>query len=142
MSYFPDVNIWIAIAAAGHLHHRTAKEWFDSIDDPILFSRVTQMGFLRLLTNPKVMGGEVLSPDHAWVLAERFLSDDRITMTAEPSGLQAAWRLLTAKQKTGVSFWTDSYLAAFATTAGLNLVTFDRDFRRFPGLSLTLLKND
>lgn len=100
MSYFPDVNIWIAIAAAGHLHHRTAKEWFDSIDDPIVFSRVTQMGFLRLLTNPKVMGGEVLSPEHAWVLA------------------------------------------AFASTANLNLVTFDRDFRKYPGLSLTILKND
>jgi predicted nucleic acid-binding protein len=36
-------------------------------------------------------------------------------------------------------FWTDAYLAAFARAGGLGLVTFDRDFRRYAGLDLTLL---
>ena len=35
---------------------------------------------------------------------------------------------------------TDAYLAAFALSAGLRLVTFDQGFALFPGLDLLLLK--
>ena len=141
MSYFPDVNIWVAIAADRHTHHRLAKAWFDSTNEEIVLSRITQMGFLRLLTNPRVMGDGVLAAEHAWRLLDRLLADDRIVFAAEPPGLQVAWRVLTAKHETGPNFWTDTYLAAFANTAGLNLVTLDRGFRRYPGLRLTLLEN-
>ena len=34
---------------------------------------------------------------------------------------------------------TDMYLSAFATAAGLRLVTFDRDFLRFDGLDVLRL---
>jgi predicted nucleic acid-binding protein len=37
------------------------------------------------------------------------------------------------------NFWTDAYLAAFARSAGLRLVTFDRGFARFSGLEVLLL---
>ena len=58
----PDVNVWIAIAADRHVHHDFARQWFDSAVAPVCFCRVTQMAFLRLLTNPKVMGEDSLSP--------------------------------------------------------------------------------
>ncbi len=35
--------------------------------------------------------------------------------------------------------WTDAYLAAFAVAGNLRLVTFDKDFERFPGLNLLRL---
>jgi predicted nucleic acid-binding protein len=56
----PDVNVWIAIAADEH--HATAGQWFDTVSVPVCFCRVTQMAFLRLLTNPKVMGEDLLRP--------------------------------------------------------------------------------
>ena len=56
----PDVNVWIAIVADRHEHHATARQWFDSVSVPVCFCRVTQMAFLRLLTNPKVMGEDIL----------------------------------------------------------------------------------
>ena len=31
--------------------------------------------------------------------------------------------------------WSDAYLAAFAVTGDLRMVTFDRDFNRFTGLN-------
>ncbi|WVN41054.1 hypothetical protein AOB54_05970 [beta proteobacterium MWH-UniP1] len=37
-------------------------------------------------------------------------------------------------------YLTDAYLAAFAVCSGLRLVTFDKDFERFEGLSLLRLK--
>ena len=59
-SYFPDVNIWIALTYRGHVHHPLAGRWFDGLgSEPVLFCRFTQLGFLRLLTNAHVMGGQV-----------------------------------------------------------------------------------
>ncbi len=52
MIYLPDVNVWIALAADKHIHHSVAKRWFTNIQaDQVLFCRITQLGFLRLLTN-------------------------------------------------------------------------------------------
>ncbi len=56
MVSLPDVNIWIALAAEGHVHHAPAREWFTAqADVSVAFCRITQMGLLRLLTNPDVM---------------------------------------------------------------------------------------
>ena len=66
MTYFLDVNVWIALAAELHTHHRVARHWFRNLaDDKLVFCRVTQLGFLRLLTNRHVMQEEVMSPDEA-----------------------------------------------------------------------------
>ena len=61
MIYLPDINVWIALAVAEHVHYEPAAEWLrepldSSSKDEIAFCRVTQMGFLRLLTSPKAMG--------------------------------------------------------------------------------------
>jgi len=46
----PDVNVWIALAAEGHVHHVPAREWFPAQPDAsIAYCRITQMGLLRLL---------------------------------------------------------------------------------------------
>ena len=56
MTYLPDVNVWIALAVSGQVHHRTASVWLEEAGDEIItFCRVTQLGFLRLLTNQRVM---------------------------------------------------------------------------------------
>ena len=36
--------------------------------------------------------------------------------------------------------WTDAYLAAFSFASGCRLVSFDADFRRFPGLNFLRLQ--
>jgi len=38
-----------------------------------------------------------------------------------------------------INFWADAYLAAFAKTANLELITFDKGFAQFAGLRLTIL---
>jgi predicted nucleic acid-binding protein len=56
MTYLPDVNVWIALAAERHIHHLPARQWFNAIgDERLAFCRITQLGFLRLLTNKHVM---------------------------------------------------------------------------------------
>jgi len=79
MTYLPDVNVWIALGAERHSLHRPARHWFRNLhDEKLTFCRLTQLGFLRLLTNKHVMLEEVMRPDDAWQ-AYRVLRSDRRT---------------------------------------------------------------
>jgi hypothetical protein len=140
MTCLPDVNVWVALAVAEHVHHAAARLWFDSIqNDSIVFCRVTQMGFLRLLTNPRVMAADALTPSRAWRALDAFYQDSRILLAPEPPGLEPSWRALTRPRAPGANFWRDAYLAAFALAGGHTIVTFDKGFGRFDKLKLRLL---
>ena len=140
-----DVNIWLALALSDHAHHSAARQWFDSVEGSgqTLFCRYTQQSFLRLLTNASVLapyGNKPLTNTAAWSAYESFLADDRIALRqGEPPGLEARWKQLAAKRTASPKLWMDAYLAAFALAGQLTLVTNDRAFKQFRGLSLTLL---
>jgi hypothetical protein len=56
-----DANVWLALAAERHQHHAAARDWFLALgEEQAAFCRVTQMSFLRLLTNRTVMGEDVV----------------------------------------------------------------------------------
>jgi uncharacterized protein len=140
MTCLPDVNVWIALTVAEHVHHGPAKQWFESPEqEQIAFCRVTQMGFLRLLTNPRVMAGEALTPERAWNALDALCRDNRIFFSAEPPGIETIFRESTRRRQGGVNFWTDAYLSAFASAAGFTLVTFDAGYARHKGVRLQLL---
>ena len=140
MTYCPDVNVWIAMYSPGHIHHPTAMSWFErSNENDIAFCRVTQMGFLRLLTNRHVMGANVLSPTRAWRAFDDLLRNTRISFTQEPRDL-GEWRTIMHRPETGSTGWTDAYLAAFAIGSGFTLVSFDSGFARHRRLAFRLLR--
>ena len=86
MTYLLDVNVWIALAAERHTLHRAARQWFSNLQDETLaFCRLTQLGFLRLLTNKHVMQEEVMRPSEAWEAYRILRLDRRIGYVAEPS---------------------------------------------------------
>jgi hypothetical protein len=141
MTYLPDVNVWIALYSPGHAHHRTALEWFDrSAPSDLVFCRVTQMGFLRLLTNRHVMGINALGPAKAWGAFDEFLKSSRVYFAKEPPGLEETWRRAMHGPESGSNTWTDAYLAAFAIQAGLTLVTFDAQLASSKHVRTRLLK--
>src|ERR1700683_1672218 len=91
--YLPDINVWLAIAADGHIHHRDATAWFDAISAvEAAFCRITQMGFLRLLTNAHAMHEDVRTQKEAWRVFDKLRDDERVTYLAEPEGLEREWR--------------------------------------------------
>jgi len=137
----PDVNVWFAMTFDKHAHHPSAKLWFDAIvDDTVFFCRMTQQGFLRLATNPKPAGADVLTMDEAWQKYDEYLRDPRISFAIEPAGLEGQWRSYSQGGTFSTNVWNDAYLAAFAKVADYELVTFDNGFTRYPGLTLNLLK--
>lgn len=136
----PDVNIWIALAAEGHVHHVPARDWFAAQPDAsIAFCRITQMGLLRLLTNSHVMGRAPRTIIQAWEAFGQLRADRRLVFATEPDRVESAWRQLMTQAGVGPSSWTDAYLAAFAEAHSYSLVTFDTGFERWPALNLNLL---
>lgn len=127
---FPDINVWVALTHAGHVHHDVASDWFSTLDDDtrLHFCRVTQLGFLRLLTAQAVMGSDVLTQSEAWQAYDHWHRDHRVTFIDEPVGMDRRFRSLTRLKTASPKHWADAYLLALAETAQLTLVTFDQAF--------------
>jgi toxin-antitoxin system PIN domain toxin len=141
-SYFPDVNVWIALAYEGHQHHASATAWFAKLNGgAVYFCRFTQLGLLRLLTHPSVMQEDVRSQTEAWLAYDSFLQDERVSFhnEADPEPIESAFRKLTSSSRSLSQQWPDAYLAAFARVAGLTLVTFDRGLRQMAAGNAVLL---
>ena len=95
----------------------------------LIFCRFTQLSLLRLLTAGAVMGDEVTSQPEAWTAYDRSQQDARVDFMDEPPGPEQRFRTLARLRHPATKDWADSYLAAFAATGQLTLVTFDRALR-------------
>jgi toxin-antitoxin system PIN domain toxin len=125
--FLPDVNVWVARTSGRHVHAAACRIWLDSLDqDQVMFCRVTQMGLLRLLTSESLMGSEVLSQRDAWKAYATILADARTGFAYEPPTLEDEWRKLTTSGRPKPKTWTDAYLAAFARSSEMQMVTLDR----------------
>jgi len=127
MIYLPDVNVWISLASDRHVHHKAAKDWFQHFaENEIAFCRITEMGFLRLLTNRHVMGEDTMTPKEAWQIYDALRRDRHITFLDETAEFTERWRQISEAAIGGPNMWTDAYLLAFAAVYKAKIVTFDR----------------
>jgi hypothetical protein len=135
-----DVGVWLAAAWGRHMHHPVAAEWINGQTDDLLFCRVTQMGLLRLLSNPGIMGEDAIDRSAAWRIFDQLWADERVLWADEPEDLDAVWRAISARDDKSHKLWTDDYLAAFAQTSGATLATLDRKLNaRYPSVAVESL---
>lgn len=141
MYHLPDVNVWLALTFASHVHHAAATTWMNGLPqgDVCYMCRLTQMGFLRLATNPSAFGKHTLKMPDAWQKYDLLVSDARVAFAQEPVGLENQWRAYTQARTFSPQVWNDAYLAAFALAANLELVTFDKAFTQYASLRCTIL---
>jgi hypothetical protein len=129
-SFFPDLNVWLALSVGGHVHSQEAWRWLNLLprESRLVFSRYTHIGLLRLLSNQAVMGEETLTLRKAWGVYDRWLEDPRVEFYPEPRGLDAGFRQATASfaGKAASKMVGDCYLLAYARHSHAVLVTFDR----------------
>ncbi len=137
----PDVNIWLAFGLPDHPHHpRARRYWSEESAEELAFCRVTSLAYLRLSTHAAVMGGEPLTVPQSWQAYHAFRELPEVMFVPEPEGCETLLEAWAMEGQPAARLWTDAYLAAFARAGGFRLVTFDRDFTRFPGLDLLHLK--
>lgn len=80
-----DVNVLVALVWDAHVHHERAAEWFDSLSDPWATCPITEAGFIRVSTNPKIITGAIGISDARDVLRDlRALGTPRFLPTMCP----------------------------------------------------------
>ncbi|QLQ09070.1 MAG: PIN domain-containing protein [Nocardioidaceae bacterium] len=136
-----DVGVGFAAMLESHVHHSAALRLVDEAEERSLgVCRVTQLGWLRLLSNPVTAGSAVLSRIDAWEAVDAVLEDSRVVYLEEPPGTGERFRKLSAANDQSHKLWTDDYLAAFALTGGHAFATLDKKFEeRYPALQVLTL---
>jgi toxin-antitoxin system PIN domain toxin len=136
---FLDANVWLALLWNRHIHADKARTWFEKArEEQFFFCRFTQLTVLRLLTTDKIMGQDTKTMAQAWELWDRVWADSRIDFLPEPDELETEFRARTRTSSVSPKVWVDAYLLAFATTAGLKMVTLDRALKGYKGEILVL----
>jgi toxin-antitoxin system PIN domain toxin len=142
-----DSNVWLAAAFAEHPAHGVSRRVLSSAsaDEPALWCRATQQSFLRLASTAVITqayGVPKTSNGDAWAALQTFLALPQVDLIDEPPELGRTWCQLGAIEQAAPKRWMDAYLAAFAISADLPLISLDQDFRQFEpeGLTLQLLQ--
>lgn len=120
------MNAWLALAAVEHVHAPLARRWWREEEGSIAFCRLTQLGFLRLMTTAAAMDGKPLTMAQAWRVYDRLYDDDRVTFVSEPPEVEKGFREKAVGRDASPKLWADAWLLALAQKAGGVLVTFDR----------------
>jgi uncharacterized protein len=142
-----DTNIWLALALSKHQFHQVARRWFaqQSADHSVLFCRLTQLSFLRLLTTQGVMRLyelPALTNAEAWTVYDELLAERRCGWATENAAADTRLHRFTSRNSVSPKLWADAYLAALAITEGYKLLTADKGFLQFAGLDVIILSND
>jgi len=125
----PDLNVWLALSWANHMHSDAAWTWFSRQEDSrFLFCRFTQLGLLRLLATSAVMGKDVRTIGEAWKVYDRWLEDSRVGIRPEAFEMDVAFRAATrpVSRLSSPKALGDCYLLAVSQVTDATLVTFDR----------------
>jgi toxin-antitoxin system PIN domain toxin len=142
MKHLCDSNVFLALALEAHPHHQRAVSWLESrpAGTRLYFCRATQTSFLRLLTISEWLKENVCTNDEAMAVYEELRSDARVGfLENEPAQVEKQWFDFARSGTPAPKRWMDAYLAAFARTAKISFVTFDRGFADFPDLDVIIL---
>ena len=130
-----DLNILTALLWPAHEHHVTAHRWFSTRSNGRWATcPLTQLGFVRIVTNP-AFSRDALSPvDAVALLAENLAHRDHEFWT---EGLQAPAAVKGMEPRLhGHRQLTDAYLLALAHQRKGVLATFDRGLPALAGGTL------
>lgn len=138
----PDVNVLLYAVNADSPQHAAARRWVEASfarAQGIGFAWPALLGFLRLATRSGIFV-KPLALDDALGVVDAWLHHPAarvIAPTERHAGLLSSLLLGAGR---GGNLVSDAHLAALAIEHGAELGTFDRDFERFAGLRLALLK--
>ena len=136
----PDINVWVAMTNPNHpLGVAANAYWTEESVEPIVFCRTTALGLVRVCAGGNATGGEPLTVKAAWQTYLHWRADEDVRLWSDPRDVESVLESFIASGLVTSKNSTDAYLAAFAISAGLRLVTFDKDFERFSRLDLLRL---
>ena len=131
-----DANILIYAHVRRFPQHQAAHEWLDEQlggRDPVGLPWPSLLGFLRIVTNPRVFERPEPMAD-AWQQAAAWLRSGNAWVPAPSERHDEILGRLLSLPGIHANLVPDADLAALAMEHGLVLCSTDGDFARFPGL--------
>ena len=124
ITYLLDTNVLIALAWPQHVHHNEAHAWFDKTGRSSWATcPITQLGFLRISSNPKIIK-EAVRPREALEILSKIISLRGHRFWPDvPAPAEA--NLLSGTTVVGHRQLTDAYLLALAQHHAGKLATLD-----------------
>lgn len=132
----PDVNLLVYAHDESSKYHARARPWWESQlngSEMIGLSWVVLLGFIRLLTNPRIYQNPY-SPPEILAIIKTWLEQPQVKIIHPSEHHFHRLTSLIEQVGTAGNLTTDAHLAALAIERGLILQTNDADFARFPGL--------
>ncbi len=129
-----DANLLIALTHAAHVHHGEAHAWFGAVTKRHWATcALTQLAFIRLTSNPRVVGTSITPAQAMQALASMASQPqhDYWGDAPEPLGLAP----LASAALVGHRQVTDAYLLGLAAQRGECLATLDRGLASFASAS-------
>ncbi|HEY9239902.1 MAG TPA: TA system VapC family ribonuclease toxin [Burkholderiaceae bacterium] len=125
-----DANLLIALTHSAHVHHTEAHTWFAAQPRRRWATcALTQLAFVRLTSNPKVVGSEITPAEAMQALAAMAAQPTHEYWEDGPAPLQLA--TLRSASLVGHRQVTDAYLLGLAALRGQRLATLDRGLASF-----------
>ncbi|MFU8815664.1 MAG: TA system VapC family ribonuclease toxin [Pseudomonadales bacterium] len=124
-AYLLDVNVLVALTWPTHIHHKAARSWFDRVGAAGWATcPITQLGFVRVSSNPVAIRDAVRPPEAVAVLkrltdlpGHRFWPDEIPVAGSDP---------FESLSLVGHRQVTDAYLLALVQQQDGKLATLDR----------------
>jgi toxin-antitoxin system PIN domain toxin len=134
-----DINLLIYAINKDTPHHSKAKKWLEdslSSDEPFGFAWIVILGFLRIITNGRIMPNP-LTPEVAIEMVDDWLRQPPSISVVPSHQHWSIFKELLTPLGTAANLTSDAHLAALAIEYGARLFSTDNDFSRFQSLRWT-----
>ena len=129
-----DINVLIYAINQDAPHHEKCKKWLEETlvdDDPLGFCWIVILGFLRIVTNGRIMPIP-LDSDTAINIIDDWLSQPASTIILPTERHWTIIKEMFTHLGTAANLTSDAHVAALSIEHGARLYSTDNDFSRFP----------
>ena len=134
-----DINLLIYAINKDAPHHSKAKKWLEdslSSDEPFGFAWIVILGFLKIVTNGRIMPTPLMPEVAIGSVNDWLLQPPSLTIVPSRKHWSIFKELLTPLG-VAANLTSDAHLAALSIEHGARLYSTDNDFSRFQSLRWT-----
>jgi uncharacterized protein len=132
-----DANVLLYAVDLESAYHERSRSWLDTSlagAEAVGFAWIALLAFIRIGTNASILAN-AMTADEATGQVEAWLAAPAAVIAQPTPRHSALLRGLLRDTGTAGNLTTDAHLAVLALEHGADIVSYDRDFARYPGVS-------